>query len=144
MWLIFEGLDKSGKTTLEWSFLKATNYKINVVDRGPIGYMIFDKLFNRSTLEGNKEFIYQANKINNSNDFFVVYCMTKPEIALKRIKENNEECPYDYSEAQFLMNCTIWNYYNNDHCLVINTTSKSIDECTQEIVNWLKNKGVLK
>ena len=47
MWVIFEGLDKAGKGTLEWGLLKATNFKHIVIDRGPVGYMVFDKLFNR-------------------------------------------------------------------------------------------------
>ena len=72
MWVVFEGLDKAGKTTLEWSFLKATNFKINVIDRGPIGYLVFDKIFGRTTKDGDQEFIRQAKKINKSKDFFVV------------------------------------------------------------------------
>ena len=47
MWVIFEGLDKAGKTTLEWEFLKATNFKHVVIDRGPVGYMTFDKILGR-------------------------------------------------------------------------------------------------
>ena len=43
MWIIFFFFYKVGKTTLEWEFLKATNFKHVVIDRGPVGYMTFDK-----------------------------------------------------------------------------------------------------
>ena len=33
MWVIIEGLDKAGKTTQEWEFLKATKFKNDVIDR---------------------------------------------------------------------------------------------------------------
>ena len=49
MWVIFEGLDKVGKTTLEWDLHRATNFKHVVIDRGPVGYMVFDKIFDRET-----------------------------------------------------------------------------------------------
>lgn len=87
MWLIFEGLDKSGKTTLEWSFLKATNYKHNIIDRGPVGYLVFDKVFGRSTKLGDQEFIKQARKVSKSKNFFVVYCRTDKDVAEERLKQ---------------------------------------------------------
>lgn len=80
MWVIFEGLDKAGKTTLEWEFLKATNFKHVVIDRGPVGYMTFDKILGRETKLGNQEFIYQARKIMKSGDFMVVYCTVERKL----------------------------------------------------------------
>ena len=90
----------AGKTTLEWEFLKATNFKHVVIDRGPMGYMTFDKLFDRETKLGNQEFIHQARKIMKSKDFMVVYCFASEDVAARRLKEHNEECPYNYKEAQ--------------------------------------------
>lgn len=138
MWVIFEGLDKSGKTTLEWAFLKATNYKINVVDRGPIGYMVFDEIFNRSTKLGNQEFIRQARKINKSKDCYVVYCRVDNNIANQRLKDHNEKCPYNYSNAQKIMKNKMIRYYDSEHMLILDTSLKSIDECTEDIVKWFK------
>ena len=80
MWIIFEGLDKVGKTTLEWELLKATNFKHIVIDRGPVGYLVFDKIFERETKLGNQEFIHQARKIMKSKDFMIVYCTANKDI----------------------------------------------------------------
>ena len=140
MWLLFEGLDKAGKTTLEWGFLRATNFKHNVIDRGPVGYLVFDELFGRSTKLGDQEFIHQARKLSKSKDFFVVYCKTDVDIAMKRLDEHNEECPYDYVKAQKLLNKQIKRYYAKEKVFEVDTSKKSIDECTQEIVDWFMEK----
>ena len=140
MWLIFEGLDKSGKTTLEWSFLKATNYKHNIIDRGPVGYLVFDKVFGRSTKLGDQEFIRQARKISRSKDFFVVYCRTDKDVAEERLKLHNETCPYDYESVQKQLDKHIKSFYSKNTVLIVDTSHKSIEECTQEIVDWFMEK----
>jgi len=138
MWVIFEGLDKAGKTTLEWEFLKATNFKHVVIDRGPIGYMTFDKIFGRETKHGNQELIHQARKIMKFDDFVVVYCKVEKETAKERLIFHNETCPYDYDKAQKLYCDNIHRYYKAEKTLELDTTNKSIDECVELIVEKLK------
>ena len=145
MWLIFEGLDKAGKTTLEWEFLKATNFKHMVIDRGPIGYMTFDRLFNRETKLGNQDFIHQARKIMKNQDFMVVYCFASKEVVDKRFKEHNENVPYDYCKAQKLLRDNICRFYRPEKILELDTGNNSIQECVQMIIEKLKEvqKGEL-
>lgn len=138
MWVIFEGLDKAGKTTLEWEFLKATNFKHMVIDRGPIGYKLFDKLFERDTKLGNQDFIYQARKICKNKDFTIVYCTCDVDTALERIKEHNEECPYDYAKAQKMYKDDVRRYYRPDKLVVVDTTNTSIEDCVKLIVEKLE------
>lgn len=145
MWVVFEGLDKAGKTTLEWEFLKATNFKHMVIDRGPMGYMTFDKLFDRETKLGNQDFIHQARKIMKNQDFMVVYCYASKDVAAKRLEEHNEECPYDYGKAQKLLRDNVRRFYKPEKTLELNTSNKSIPECVQMIVEKLEEvrKGEL-
>lgn len=145
MWVIFEGLDKAGKTTLEWEFMKATNFKHMVIDRGPVGYMTFDKLFDRETKLGNQDFIHQARKIMKSKDFMVVYCHASDEVAVKRLKEHNEDCPYNYTKAQKLLGDNVRRYYKRERMLEIDTSNLSIEECVKMIVSKLEEvrKGEL-
>lgn len=138
MWVIFEGLDKAGKTTLEWEFLKATNFKHMVIDRGPVGYMTFDKLFGRETKLGNQDFIHQARKIMKNPDFMVVYCLVDKKVAKERLDAHNEICPYDYGKAQKLYGDNIRRYYNDDKVLRLDTTERSIEECVKMIIEKLK------
>lgn len=137
MWIIFEGLDKAGKTTLEWEFLKATNFKHIVIDRGPVGYMVFDKIFGRTTPNGDNEFIHQARKCMKGKDYLVVYCCCDKSAADARLKEHNETCPYDYAKAQKSYLTNVMRYYSEDKTLLLDTTNKSIDECVKLICEKL-------
>lgn len=139
MWVIFEGLDKAGKTTLEWEFLKATNFKHMVIDRGPVGYMTFDKLFDRETKLGTQDFIHHARKIMKNQDFMVVYCFVSEDVAAKRLAEHNEECPYDYDKAQKLLRNNINRYYNRpEKVLELDTSNLTISECVLMIIEKLE------
>ena len=137
MWVIFEGLDKSGKGTLEWELLKATNFKHIVIDRGPVGYLTFDKIFGRNTKLGDRDFIHYARKIMKSNDYLIVYCVVNKKVAEERIKAHNETCPYDYGKAQKLYNDNICRYYKKDKVLRIDTTENSIEDCVALIIGKL-------
>ena len=145
MWIIFEGLDKVGKTTLEWELLKATNFKHIVIDRGPVGYLVFDKIFERETKLGNQEFIHQARKIMKSKDFMIVYCTANKDIVDARLKEHNESCPYDYEKAQKLYKNNIYRFYRDNKVIEIDTTSLSIEKCIEIIIEKLEEiqKGEL-
>lgn len=138
MFVIFEGLDKAGKGTLEWEFLKATNFKHMVVDRGPMGYMTFDKIFGRSTKLGDRDFIHYARKITKSNDYLIVYCKVNKLIAEERLKDHNETCPYDYNKAQKLYDHNVRRYYRADNVIEIDTTELSPKKCVELIVEKLK------
>lgn len=138
MWVVFEGLDKSGKGTLELEFLKATNFKHVVVDRGPVGYMTFDKVFGRETKQGNHKFIQQARKCIRTKDFMIVYCVADKNTAMKRIKENNETCPYDYEMAQKIYDDNIRKFYKEQKVIKVNTSEMTVQECISKIVGKLE------
>ena len=142
MWIIFEGLDKSGKGTLEWEILKATNFKHIIVDRGPVGYAVFDIVFGRDTTAGNMGFLKNISLMKaNSDDFMVVYCKVPVDIAMQRIKEHNETCPYDYESVQKIYDYYIDAYYKERDIQVIEVdTTKPIKECVDFIVDCIKLK----
>lgn len=139
MWIVFEGLDKTGKTTLEWELLKATNFKHVVIDRGPVGYMTFDKLLNRETKLGNQEFIHQARKIMKPHsEFIVVYCNANENIVNERLANHNEtqlDCGCPYSKMQKMYKDNIHRFYKPEKTLELDTSDKSIEECVQLIIS---------
>lgn len=149
MWVIFEGLDKVGKTTLEWEFMKATNFKHVVIDRGPMGYMTFDKLLDRETKLGNQQFIHQARKIMKPHsEFMVVYCYANEDVVNARLKEHNEtqlECNCSYAKMQKLYRDNVHRFYKREKTLELDTSNKSIDECVKLIIEKLEEvqKGEL-
>ena len=133
MFVVFEGLDKSGKGTLEREFLKATNYKHVVIDRGPAGYMAFDCLFGRQSHTGNFQFLADAALLMDSGRFMVVYCVAPEDVALQRIAEHNETCPYDYGYAQKIYDMHIDALYNKGKVVVVNT-ALPIEQCVDMIL----------
>ena len=109
MWIIFEGLDKTGKTTLEWELLKASNFKHIVIDRGPAGYLAFDEILGRATHAGNDEFLVQAKQIANAKNVLVVYCYARESIVAKRLTEYGEtqlksDCDYKTMQSIYEIN----------------------------------------
>ena len=154
MWVIFEGLDKTGKTTLEWEFLKATNFKHVIIGRGPAGYLTFDELFGRSTKLGKQEFIHQARKcMKGKAEFMVVYCYTDEKTANSRAVASGEKPisevePYkgrDYKKVQKLYATNVTRYYKPERTLMLDTTNKSVGECVQLIKDKMEEvmKGEL-
>lgn len=139
MWVIFEGLDKSGKTTLEWEFLKATNFKHVVIDRGPVGYSVFDGLFERATEKGKEQFVRNIVDMKKTDNFLVVYCKVPADVAMQRLEEHNETCPYNYKDAQETYDYAIEILYEEEGIKVITVdTTKSIEECVDLIIGGLK------
>lgn len=138
MFVVFEGLDKAGKGTLEHAFLKATNFKHIVIDRGPMGYMTFDKLFGRSTKLGDRDFIHYARKITKSDDYMIVHCVVDTQVAMERISAHGETCPYDYGKAQKLYRNNVRRYYQSDKVVEVDTTSLPVESCVKLIVEKLK------
>ena len=139
MWVIFEGLDKAGKTTLEWEFLKATNFKHIVIDRGPAGYVTFDYLFKRFDDENENQIAACISDMINSNNFLVVYCKAPVHVAMKRLEEHNETCPYDYELAQALYDRSIGVLYQDRKISVVTIdTMNSIEDCVKMIIEKLE------
>lgn len=138
MWVIFEGLDKTGKGTLEREFLKTVNYEHMVIDRGPVGYMVFDRVFNRCTFLRAANFMKYATQIFESKDYLVVYCFANKKIVDKRLKMHNETCPYDYDMAQEIYTSEIYKCYNPKRTLMLDTSYDSIEDCVKLIMKKLK------
>lgn len=141
MWVIFEGLDKTGKTTLEWEFLKATNFKHIIIDRGPAGYLVFDRILKRATKEGNKNFIKQAKQIADNKDALVVYCFANEDVVNERLAAHNEkqlQSGYDYNFMQKVYFSNVKHLYNPERTLLLDTSYKTIEECIQLILEQIR------
>ena len=134
MYVIFEGLDKVGKGTLEHEFLKITNFKHIVIDRGPVGYWFFDKLFNRETITGVEEYKKQIDEINNSGNFYVIYLRTNVEEVSRRMRKWNEAFMYDYEKAQEEYELMLLENYNDEILFRLDTTNLSIKDAAIKII----------
>lgn len=87
MIIIFDGMDKVGKTTLIHALDKATNYEHIIIDRGPNSYLVYDKLYYRP---------YEIDHLKTEMDIMTtshlcVYCYADEDDIKKRLKEAGEE-----------------------------------------------------
>ena len=140
MFVIFEGLDKVGKGTLEHEFLKLTDFKHIVIDRGPVGYAVFDKLFGRLTRAGLKEYQKQVEMINESGQFYVIYLRADEAEVASRMRKWNEAFMYDYSEAQELYERLLLTWYHDEILFRLDTTTLSVSEAAKKIVEAFNSK----
>lgn len=143
MWLVFEGLDKVGKTTLEWEVLKASNFKHVVIDRGPVGYMTFDQILGRVDRSSHDTFKEQAKEIVNLGNTLVIMCYANENVVNERLKKHNEKqielgMPYDVATKMYTGNASY--YYGKDNVLMLDTTKLTIDECVDVIMREVKGR----
>ena len=139
MYLVFEGLDKTGKGTLEKLVGKFTNYEHIVVDRGPLGYIAYDTIHNRLTDERLEMFESEWDMIKE--DAVIVYCFARNETIRMRQAEHEEEVfTYDRiaREAEIYLS-VISRYTGLKRCIFVDTTCMTSDECAKHI-KWCIDK----
>lgn len=133
MFLVFEGLDKTGKGTLEKLVGKLTNYEHIVIDRGPLGYIAYDTIHNRLTNKRLKMFESEWNMIKK--DAIIIYCFARNEtVRIRQIKHKEEVFTYERinRESKIYMKI-ITKYTGFKHCILVDTTYITPDECAEHI-----------
>lgn len=140
MFVIFEGLDKTGKTTLINEIAKKTTYEYILRDRGPAGYIAYDRIYNRKQKDEARLKRYENDALSlwRTNDYIVIYCKTKWEIVEKRLKDHKEECDYDYKEAQKIYTDVIKAAYPQAKVYTLDTSNKDIDTCVKIVLSQIK------
>lgn len=140
MFLVFEGLDKTGKGTLEKLVGKLTNYEHVVVDRGPLGYIAYDTIHNRLTNKRLKMFESEWNMIKK--DAIIIYCFARNEtIRTRQIKHNEEVFTYERikQESETYMNI-ISKYTKSKQCIFVDTTYTTPEQ-SAEYIKYCIEKG---
>lgn len=86
--VIIEGVDRTGKDTLQQSLNKLTDYKNMVMIRGPIGFLAYNKIYNKGV--NPQEYLALENQLKQVNHL-VVYLTADTDELLHRFIETNEE-----------------------------------------------------
>lgn len=134
--IIFEGVDKSGKTTILNEFNKKTNFSYVVLDRLTTSSKVYNELFERDRLKYYEDV---ERKLLESFNVLVVLCECDTELNKKRLKKANETLPkqlenvdmmkrkfYDEVEKSFI------------NFMLVDTTFKNIDECVEDVIKRVK------
>lgn len=135
MLIIFEGVDKTGKSTLLKEVLKRTNYKHIVYDRGPVSQIIYSYLFDRDL---DSSIYYVTSTLRNLKNL-IVLCVADCDIIEQRLKDANEELPEQLKDIKTVQKMfEAESYILGFNVLRVDTTSASIDECVEMILNKIK------
>ena len=136
MIVIFEGIDKVGKTTLIKAFGAAEGYKSLCMDRGPAGYFFYDIIFDRLNNERLENIVGEIHDINRTKHI-IVYLYANPEVVSHRLDENKEKYiyPIDIFTAMTMYQAITKSMYFDDTIISLNTAEKTIDECVKKIID---------
>ena len=90
--IIFEGVDKVGKTTVYQAFRKATTYGPLCIDRFIGSNFVYDTFFRRkSDYIDIKNCLQLEEKLMGDFDCILVYLTCEEDILIKRIKDHDKK-----------------------------------------------------
>lgn len=134
--IIFEGIDGSGKTTLENAYRKFNEFYDYTMHRFTGSKYVYDHYYSRQI---NIQQLLK-DEMNLSRNFQVrlVWVDTNPSISRERVISRGEEPQKDmfYSDTQKLF----YNYYMLTRFkakMRIDTHNKSVDRCVGQIAYWI-------
>ncbi|AJO60857.1 Deoxyadenosine/deoxycytidine kinase (plasmid) [Bacillus subtilis] len=133
--IILEGVDRSGKSTLQHAINKATCYKHIVVDRGPIGFKTYCDLFSRDPqLWDNYDDL--EKHLAKMEDVLVIYLDCDTKVLIDRCIQTGHEI-LDYTLHKHFYKF----YFDKSPMkkIIVDTTYKT----PEEIANDLVKEGVL-
>lgn len=148
MFVILEGFDKTGKTTILKEFGKINSWEQIIIDRGPAGYLFYDEFYGRDTKERTNQYLEDLKLIQeNPDNWCAIYLSCNSMDIIERHHKAQEEIPLpekfaspifpnmvsldDFKEAN-LMQKTVW----------LNMISfryeRKFDECYRGMIPILK------
>lgn len=142
--IIFEGVDKSGKSTLLHEFNVNTNFKYWVLDRSFISSLVYNDMFGRND---EKYYLNVMESMKNSFNIIVCYITADVELIQERLIKHNELLPSHLKDINRVNELYI-HYLNLSEIryIKINTTNDTIEESLNKIINefekleFFKNK----
>lgn len=132
--IFFEGIDKVGKTTLIRAFHERTNYKYITVDRGPISFLVYNKLRNR-----NRNITYNMI-VNDIKALYVCMVADENDIKARFIEHNEKDMSLNDIKPylqEFIKTSFEFRPRSNSKKIFINTSEMTIDEEVDVILEAL-------
>ena len=140
--IIFEGVDKSGKTTLKDLFNKKTNFGYVVLDRLTTSSKIYNNFFERDRLEYYENF---ERSVTKSFNVLVVLCECETEVIVERLKNANEFLPEKLKDIDKVKAAFREEVDNSFYNYIVIDTMNDVNECVDVIIKRVnemeKNNG---
>ncbi len=137
--IIFEGGDKTGKSSLFKAFNKSVDYSIFTFERTVISAKVYAKIFNR-----HEQLIYYneiEKRLNEQFNVLVVLCVASEIAVRQRLLEAGEILPIELDDINAVNTAFENELYNSlfNRYLLLDTTHVGIEECVDKIHRVLLN-----
>ena len=139
--VIIEGVDRTGKDTLQQSLNTATDYKNMVMIRGPIGFLAYNKLYNKA-VDAN-EYLTIERQLKQVNHLVVYLTADTDELLQRFIDTNEEPLREEKDNANISRRQTIemhkkiheiYYEYSTLNKMTIDTTNLTTEEVAEQVV----------
>ena len=133
--IIFEGVDRTGKTTLKEAFNKATKFKYLVFDRGIVSYVVYNKIYER------RNYIPATKFFDNLHNSIVVLVEASKTILVNRMKNTNHPMIHDIEKEMLLFRKTvkILGRYRIPYIILKNNIDEDVNHCINQLKKRIKD-----
>lgn len=126
--IIFDGMDKTGKSTLKAALDKSCNFFHWTIDRGPLSHMVYNYVYDR-----HKQNERIHNITNICTNAVLVYCYASISVIKTRIENSPGEptidVERDISAFKHMLSATVHLYKK----VIIINTSEPISTCLNKL-----------
>lgn len=129
--IIFEGVDKSGKSTLIEKLNKRIDFGIIVLDRFTTSSKVYDEMFARN---GRNYFVEIEQSFKQVYEPLVVLCVAPADVIQKRLDLYTEYLPRQLSDINKVQNAYYKEIESFENRLILNTHILSPEECVEIIL----------
>ena len=134
--IIFEGCDRSGKSSLRLELLKKIP-NILTIDRLMASNYVYAKYFNRKE---DFEYLRYLDSVLSMRGI-IVYCYCDYKTYLKRCKDTKHEI---FSEKEYNLQRKLYDIYLDEetsfNVLNLNTGKYTIKECVKILIEYIKER----
>jgi thymidylate kinase len=128
--IILEGVDRSGKDSMQDAIDAATRYKHIIADRGPIGFQAYCEIFKKSDAL-MRAYNWMEKDFAKIPNILVIYLTASTEELVRRCEVTNHEIlDFDYHKSvyeKYLHNSPI-------PSITVDSTNKHVTEIVKELV----------
>ncbi|PEN61668.1 hypothetical protein [Bacillus wiedmannii] len=128
--IILEGVDRSGKDSMQDAIDSITRYKHMVMDRGPIGFKAYCEIFNKDE-ELFKSYDQMEKEMFILHDVLVIYIDCDTEVLVDRCLKTDHEL-LDFNYHKFVYE----KFFNESRLdkIKVDTTKRHVREIVQDLV----------
>lgn len=128
--IILEGVDRSGKDSMQDAIDSATRYKHVITDRGPIGFLAYCDIFGKSDDLYNS-YVEMEKQLQSLDNLLVIYLTASTETLIDRcVKTNHEILDFEHHKKLYEIHLKA----SQLKSITVDTTNRHVTEIVQDLI----------